>query len=187
VILPKVEHALTHTDFYESLWREPWKRIETALNSFARGDSQVEEMSDIRLSVVTLAPAIFAPGGFEPSRDAAPFTAISHQARGELFLIATPMNDGWAYRIDYPYYSWAETVVRPRIPRHDFTSLVAELNSVEQSESSRWEIDRSELSSAIKFRDRNGLMAPSRLSPDVVAGYTRSALTETRAADATHA
>jgi hypothetical protein len=187
LILPKVEHAITHTDFYESLWQKPWKRIERALDSFARGDSRVEEFGDIRLSLVTLAPAVFGPAGFEPARDAAPFTAISHHAQGKLFLIGTRMNDGWAYRIDYPYYSWAETVVRPRIQRRDFTALVSELNSAEQSSSARWEIDRNELSSAIKYRDRNGLLAASGLSPNVVADYVRSALTETRAAEASHA
>ena len=187
LVLPKVEHAITHTDFYEALWREPWKRIERALESFARGDSQVEEFGDIRLSLVTLASTVFGPAGFEPSRDAAPFTAVSHHAHGELFLIGTPMNDGWAYRIDYPYYSWAETIERPRIQRRDFTPLVSELNSAEQSSSARWEIDRNELSSAIKYRDQNGLLAASRLSPHVVADCVRSALTKTLAAEASHA
>ena len=187
IVLPKVEHALTHTSFYESLWREPWRRIEMALESFARGESQVEELADTRLSIVTLASAVFGPTGFEPSRDVAPFTAISHHAHGELFLIATPMNSGWAYRIDYPYYSWAETIVRPRIPRRDFTSLVSELNSAEQSTNARWEIDPNELSSAIKCCDRNRLLSASQLPPDVVAGYVRAALTETRAAEAQHA
>ena len=187
LVLPKVEHALTHTDFYEPLWREPWKRIETALDSFARGESKVEEFGDVRLSLVTLAPAVFGPDGFEPSRDAAPFAAISHHARGELFLIATPVNRGWAYRIDYPYYSWAETVVRPRIQRRNFTALVSDLNSAEASSSARWEIDSNELSSAIKVRDRNGLLTASQLSPDVVARYVRAALMETRAAEAQHA
>src|SRR5207248_3090761 len=36
-----------------------------------------------------------------------------------MFLIATPLDKGWAYRIDYPYYSWAETVVRPKIVRRN--------------------------------------------------------------------
>jgi len=187
LVLPKVEHVLTHTDFYESLWREPWKRIEIALDSFAKGESRVEEDLVNKISLVTLAPAIFSPAGFDPAAHASPFAAISHHARGNLFVIATALKDGWAYRIDYPYYSWAETVVRPSIQPRDFTALVSELNSAEQSSSARWEIDRNELSSAIKYRDRNGLLAASRFSPNVVADYVRSALTETRAAEASHA
>ena len=176
LVLPKVEHVLTHTDFYESLWREPWRRIEVALDSFDRGESRVDEDLVNKVSLVTLAPAIFGPRGFDPAAHAAPFPAIAHHARGNLFLIATPMNDGWAYRIDYPYYSWAETVVRPSIPRRDFTSFVLELNSAEQSTSAGWQIDRDELSSALKFRDRNGMLAASRLQPDVVAGYLSRAM-----------
>ena len=184
VVLPKVEHALAHIDFYESLWREPWKRIEVALDSFAKGESRVEEDLVNKISLVTLAPAIFAPAGFDPAAHAAPFTAISHHARGNLFVIATPLNDGWAYRIDYPYYSWAETVVRPQIPRRDFRTLVSDLNSAEQGANGRWELDPNELSSAIKYRDRNGMLTASRLQPEVVADYLSGAIVGVSAASA---
>ena len=181
LVLPRVEHVLMHTDFYESLWRDPWKRIEVALDSFGKGESRVDEDLVNKISLVTLASAVFGPRGFDPAAHAAPFAAISHHAHGNLFVIATPLNDGWAYRVDYPYYSWAETIVRPSIPRPDFASLIAELNSAEQSTSAKWEIDSSELSSAIKYRDRNGILAASRLSPDTVAGYFRAALLEAAA------
>ena len=185
--LPRVEHLLTNINDYESLWREGWNGVAAAIESFEQGKSRVTEYSDGKISLITLAPEIFGGSGFSPTRHSAPFTAISKFAKGELFLIGIPTSGGWFYRIDYPYYSWAETVVRPRIARRDFSALVRQLNELDQSATGRWQLDDSELSSAIKFRDRNGLMAPSRLSPDVVAGYTRSALTETRAADATHA
>src|SRR6059036_13580 len=124
LVLPHVERVLRHTDDYESLWRDAWNRIAVALESFANGSSGVDEDGEAKLSIVTLAPEIFGPSGFHPAFHTAPFTAISHHAHGELFLIATPLDEGWAYRIDYPYYSWAETLVRPRIRRHDFTQLV---------------------------------------------------------------
>ncbi|HXT64326.1 MAG TPA: DUF6687 family protein [Pyrinomonadaceae bacterium] len=187
LVLPKVGHVLTHTSFYESLWREPWRRIELALASFAGGESRVDEDFLNRISLVTLAPAIFEPSGFDPSRHSAPFTAIAHHARGNLFVIATPLGDGWAYRVDYPYYSWAETVVRPRVPRHDFSSAVATLNDFETSESGHWEIDTSELASAIKFLDRNSQLAASKLAPDLVTRTLADALTGNLSADAHHA
>src|SRR2546427_5509809 len=133
LVLPHVERVLTHTDEYESLWRDAWNRIAVALESFANGSSGVDEDGEAKLSIVTLAPEIFSSSGFQPAFHTAPFTAISHQAHGELFLIATPLDEGWAYRIDYPYYSWAETVVRPRIQRRDFTPLVTLLNERDQS------------------------------------------------------
>jgi hypothetical protein len=179
LVLPHVERVLTHTNDYESLWGDAWNRIATALDSFAKGRSRVEEDAETRLSIVTLAPEIFSSAGFKPTRHGAPFTAISHHARGEVFLIATPLGGGWAYRIDYPYYSWAETVVRPSITRRDFSLLMDRLNELEKSTAGRWRLDSSELASAAKFADQNGTLAGSGLSLDVVASQLRDFLLKT--------
>jgi hypothetical protein len=187
LVLPKVEHVLMHTDFYESLWREPWKRIEVALDSFAKGESRVDEDLVNKISLVTLAPAIFGAAGFDPAAHAAPFAAISHHAHGNLFVIATPLNNGWAYRVDYPYYSWAETIVRPSIPRPDLSAAINALNDIENNEAGRWVIDSSELASAIKFSDANNQLTASKIAPDVVARALADALNEPLSADAQHA
>jgi hypothetical protein len=184
LVLPHIEDVIKHTDQFEPLWRESWKRIETALDSFAKGESRVEEFDDARLSLVTLAPSIFGAMGFDPQQHAAPFTAISHHARGDLFLIATPLHGGWAYRVDYPYYSWAETVVRPKIKRRDFTSLVARLNELERNDHANWRPDSTELSSAIKCLDADNQLTASGLTPDAVAKQMRQSLNELRAGDA---
>jgi hypothetical protein len=184
LVLPHVERILTCTGEYESLWREPWNRIATALDSFAKGTSRVEEDDASKLSVVTLAPELFGPSGFQPTHHTAPFTAISHYAQGKVFLIATPMNSGWAYRIDYPYYSWAETVVRPRIERRDFASLIAQLNELEKTAAAVWRMDSSELASAVKFSDPKGNLAASSLQPDRVVSRLRECLLESRGAAA---
>jgi len=169
VVLPHIEHVIKHTDQYENLWREQWKRVETALVSFAKGESRVEEFDDAELSLVTLAPTVFGPAGFDPMKHSAPFTAISHHARGKLFLIATPLDKGWAYRIDYPYYSWAETVVRPRIARRDLRELMDQINQQEKNSSGKWSVDSSELASAAKFVDESGKLTASSLEPELVA------------------
>src|SRR5881628_3241990 len=187
LVLPYVERVLTHINEYETLWRDAWNRIAVALDSFAKGTSRVDEDRDAKLSVVTLAPEIFSPAGFDPTQHSAPFTAISHHARGDLFLIATPLNDGWAYRIDYPYYSWAETIVRPRIERHDFSLLITQLNESDISKAGRWRLDTGELASAVKFSDPDEKLASSKLSPDIVADEIKVALTKTRAVQARHA
>src|SRR6266852_1696871 len=163
LVLPHVERVLTRTNDYASLWCDAWNRIASALESFAKGRSRVTEDDEARLSVVTLAPDIFSPAGFKPTRHCAPFTAISHHARGEVFLIATPLDGGWAYRIDYPYYSWAETIVRPCIERRNFSSLTKRLNEMEKSTADSWRLDSSELASAAKFSDQNGKLAPSSI------------------------
>lgn len=182
LVLPEVEKVITRTDEFEELWRGPWKRIETALDSFAKGTSRVREFNDARLSVVTLASDIFGASGFNPAQHAAPFTAISHQARGELFLIATPLDGGWTYRIDYPYYSWAETVVRPQIDRRDLSTLMTRLNEMESSGNGTWRTDSSELASAAKFVDSHGMLTGSALDPETVAGQIRENLIGSRSA-----
>jgi hypothetical protein len=184
LVLPHVERVLTHTNDYASLWCDAWNRIVSALDSFAKGRSRVEEDHEAKVSLITLAPDIFSSSGFKPTRHCAPFTAISHHARGEVFLIATPLDGGWAYRIDYPYYSWAETIVRPAIERRDFSSFVEQLNEMEKSTAGRWRLDSSELASAAKFSDQNGKLAASGLSLDAVASQLRSAMLGTITANA---
>ena len=184
LILPEVERVITRTGDYEFLWRDVWQRIEEALESFARGESKVEEDAATGLSVVTLAPGLYGSQGFSPVRHNAPFTAISAHARGQVFLVALPMMEGWSYRVDYPYYSWAETVVRPRIEQRDFTPLVARLNELEQRESRKgsepghWALDRNEMTSAVKFMDQTGMLSASTLAPETVAEELRATLNE---------
>jgi len=177
LVLPEVERVLTRTDEYEPLWREGWDGIARGLESFARGRSRIEEDAESRLSLVTLAPELFGAAGFDPARHAAPFTSVAHNARGEVFLVATPLKGGWSYRIDYPYYSWAETYTRPRVARRDLTALVERLNELEGGgDGAAWKPDRSELTSAVKFLDAAGVQAASRLRPEEVAAELRAAL-----------
>ena len=169
LVLPEVERVLTKTNEYEPLWRDAWDKIATAMESFERGASTVTEFGEAGVSLIALAPDVFSPSGFKPTRHAAPYTAISRYAKGRLFLVTTPLRNGWAYRIDYPYYSWAETVVRPRIPRRDFSQLLTELNQLEGVHTGMWKSDSSELASAIKFLSSDGTLAASTLTPDEVA------------------
>lgn len=173
LVLPEVERILTRIDEYEPLWRSAWDKIAAALESFQRATSTVEEFAE-GLSLITLAPEVFSPSGFNPTRHAAPYTAISHYAKGRLFLISTPLGKSWSYRIDYPYYSWAETVVRPRIPRRDFSRLIGDLNQAESEGSGIWKLDSSELASAVKFVGTDGKLAASTLAPDAVARAVRA-------------
>jgi hypothetical protein len=168
LVLPEVERVLTRIDDYEHLWSAAWAKVAAAIESFERGNSQVTDFAGSRLSLVTLAPEVFGPAGFDPLRHAAPYTAISRYAKGSLFLIATPLKNGWAYRLDYPYYSWAETIVRPCIEHHDFSQLLIELNQLESDPEGVWKTDNNEMTSAIKFLSSDGKFAASMLTPDEV-------------------
>jgi hypothetical protein len=168
LVLPEVERLLTNINNYESLWRAGWEAVTTAIESFERGHSQVTEFSEARISLITLAPEIFDGAGFSPTRHSAPFTAISKFAKGELFLIAIPNSVGWFYRLDYPYYSWAETVVRPHVKRRDLSDTLQLLNSRESNLGASWKTDNREMTSAVKFLDSTGTLAASRLKPHEV-------------------
>jgi hypothetical protein len=157
LVLPEVERLLTNVNAYESLWRDGWDDVAAALESFASGESKVVEDHESRISLITLAPGLVNP-----------LMAIAKHARGELFLIATPASGGWFYRLDYPYYSWAETVVRPHIPRRDLTNALAILNEKESNHDGRWKTDNRALTAAVKFLDAGGAFAVSRLEPDEV-------------------
>jgi hypothetical protein len=167
LVLPEVEKLLSNVNGYEPLWREGWISVASALESFARGESQVKEHEASGVSLVSLEPGLSSP-----------FMAISKHAKGELFVIATPTPGGWSYRLDYPYYSWAETVRRPHIKRRDLSNLLTTLNAKEENPNGwQWQVDNREMTSAAKFLDSQGKPAVSRLKPDEVAGVVSAACT----------
>lgn len=168
LVLPRVEHLLTNINDYESLWRAGWNSVAAAIESFEQGKSRVTEYSDGRISLITLAPELFDGAGFSPTRHSAPFTAISKFAKGELFLIAIPTTGGWFYRIDYPYYSWAETIVRPRIEHRDLSGALTLLNEKERNRDRSWQTDNREMTSAAKFLDSARTLVASQLEPHAV-------------------
>jgi hypothetical protein len=175
LIMPEVERLLTNINDYESLWREGWKKIVEALESFDRGSSKVVEFPGSNVSLVTLAPEIFSGEGFDPTRHSAPYTAISKFAHGQLFVIAIQARDGWFYRIDYPYYSWAETVVRPRVERRDLSGILQALNEREGNRGGVWQFDSREMTSAAKFFDDKKKLTASTIKPEeVVEAFTDS-------------
>jgi hypothetical protein len=167
LVLPQVQRIFAHLDEFEDLWRGPWKLIAEAIESFEIGHSNTEEYPD-KLSLINLAPELFSPSGFDPSKHAIPYTAISRYARGQFFVIATPVRDGYFYRLDYPYYSWAQTVKRPTIVRLDLKSTLQQLNELEGNPAGRWQPDAREMTSASKFLDADGNQLPSTIEPDEV-------------------
>ena len=186
LVLPEVERLLTRTDEYEPLWRSAWEKIAQAVESFESGASSVTEFRDPDISLISISPDVFSPSGFNPTRHAAPYTAISRYAKGSVFVITTPFKTGWSYRIDYPYYSWAETIVRPRIRRHDFSQSLTELNQRERDSAGVWKLDNGEMTSAIKFLGHDGTLAASSMAPDDVARILAVAISSLKTTHAAH-
>src|ERR1700674_5662471 len=68
LVLPHVERVLTRTNDYASLWVDPWNRIASALESFAKGKSRVEEDREAKFSLAPLPPDILSSGGSNTTR-----------------------------------------------------------------------------------------------------------------------
>lgn len=158
LVLPVLGELLADPDRFEPLWRDAIARIDAAMDSFAAGRSTVEQDPSGLVSSIRLAAG---------TDEAAARHAISHHARGRVYLIAGEAPEGWSYRVDWPYWSWAETVDRPRIERVDLEPLAVRLRDLDPS--GLWRLDRSELSPGL----RGG---GSRLDPGQVASALRAAL-----------
>ncbi len=169
LVLPEVERVLTRINDYEPLWRDAWRDLEAAINSFESGRYSVHEYTEGQLSLVTLGPEIFGTQGFDPARHTLPNTAVSRYARGEIYLIAIPVSEGCFYQLDYPYYSWAETVKRPKIQRRDLGAKLSQLNEIESNRSATWKVDTRQMTSAAKLLNPDGTSAVSKLLPTEVA------------------
>src|SRR5919205_2747097 len=53
LVLPEVERLLTNINDYESLWREGWQAVAAAIESFERGESEVTEFPETKVSLIT--------------------------------------------------------------------------------------------------------------------------------------
>lgn len=159
LVLPLVGELVAGPDRFEPLWRDRLAAIDAAMEGFAAGRSRVAEDAGHLLSAVLLEPGV----PLEAARH-----AISHHARGRVYLIAWPAEGGgWRYRVDWPYWSWAETVDRPRIDRVDLEPAAARLRALDQA--GGWEVERGHLGDALAS-------ASSRALPDAVAAELRAAL-----------
>lgn len=159
LVLPVIGDLLAVPDRFEPLWREPLAAIDAAMEGFAAGRSRVDEDAGGRVSSIQLERGV----SLEAARP-----AISHHARGGIYLVAREEDGGtWRYRVDWPYWSWAETVDRPRIDAIDLAPAAARLAAIDPA--GGWQVESGHLADAI----RSGR---SRARPDEVAAALRAAL-----------
>jgi len=156
LVLPVVGDLLAAPDRFEPLWRDAVARVDAVMDSFASGRSRVEENGP--LSSVLLAAEV---------DEAASRYAISHHARGRVYLIASEAEGGWSFRVEWPYWSWAETVDRPRVTRVDLAPLSERLAALDPS--GLWRLVQSDLSPGLRG-------AGSRLEPGEVAAELRAVI-----------
>ena len=158
-VLPVLGDLLARPDRFEPLWRDRLSAIDRAMESFAAGRSPIDEDADRLVSAIQLV----GEGDIEATRH-----AISHHARGRLYLVARQAGDGgWSYRVEWPYWSWAETVDRPRIQRIDLGPVARRLGELDPT--AAWRVEESEISPGLRC-------AETRIAPEAVATELRAAL-----------
>ncbi len=154
LVLPALGDLLRAPDRFEPLWRDGLARIDAVMESFASGRSRVEE--DGPISSIRLAP---------DADEAASRHAISHHARGRAYLVTSEAADGWSVRIEWPYWSWAETVDRPQVTRVDLAPLAARLRALDPS--AAWRPVKSEIAPAL--RGERSTLEPGRIAAELRA------------------
>ena len=159
LILPILGELLAGPDRFEPLWRAGLSAIDAAMESFASGATTVEEDASRLVSSIQLG----GDAGLEAMRH-----AISHHARGRLYSIASAAGAGtWRYRVDWPGWSWAETVDRPCIERIDLQPAARRLGELDPT--AAWRVVQSEISPGLRC-DR------ARIAPEAVAAELRAIL-----------
>lgn len=112
---------------FEEVWRDDLGWFRVSRDAWRDGALQVTELPPARLSVL------------EWDAECHP-AAADAAARGDLLLHIIEGAQGFHYRADWRYYSWAATVSpqRPPIPRLSLEKLCLPLNSLETNRRGRW-------------------------------------------------
>jgi hypothetical protein len=161
------EHALSllpglfgDPERHEEVWREDVGWWEVSRDALRAGELRVTDLPPARLSVLEW--------------DAECHPAIADAgARGDLLLHVIEGAEGFHYRADWRYYSWADTVSpqRPPIRRLDLEKLLLPLNSLESNRRGKWMTHGYEgrgTTEALRFTNPMGEELESTLQPTEV-------------------
>ncbi|HET6370613.1 MAG TPA: DUF6687 family protein, partial [Nitrospiria bacterium] len=146
---------------YENLWRKRFDEIIHSFSLFEKGIVMLEEYDEERLSVIV--------DERRPARE-----AIDRYCQGDLYLVVQDRETetgGFYYELEYRYYSWADTVVRPKINPIPMEELALQLNRREGNRAGNWRAGHhanQALTSVLTFVDPEGGELPSTLHPEEV-------------------
>ncbi len=159
---------LSNPQNHRPLWQEEHKKILTSFEAFEKGDIILKEFPQERLSVVVCKN--------RPSE-----YAIDRYCQGDLYLIAQVQPEGFCYDLEYRYYSWAETVTRPKLHHIPMERLASRLNVYDGRALGRWMsqgYQGQSLTSVLKYTNLQGESLPSRFPFENVAEYIRDYIRE---------
>jgi hypothetical protein len=159
---------LSNPRTHQQLWQEEYKRILTSFEAFEKGDIILKEFPQERLSVIV-------------SKERPSEYAIDRHCQGDLYLIVQVQSEGFCYDLEYRYYSWAETVTRPKLHHIPMERLASRLNVYDGRALGRWmsqDYPGQSLTSVLKYTNPQGESLPSRFPFENVAGYIRDYIRE---------
>jgi hypothetical protein len=165
-LLPSLPDLFHKKGVHENLWRKRFEEMLLSFSHFEKGTILLEEYEEERLSVIV--------DERRPPRE-----AIDRYCQGDLYLVVQDREietGGFYYEMEYRYYSWADTVVRPKINPIPMEELAAQLNRQEGNRAGKWHAGRfpnQALTSVLKFIDPDGGDLPSSIHPEEVILFVR--------------
>ncbi len=169
-LIERLASLISNPKPYRGLWEAEFQNIEASFEQFEKGEIMQREFAQEKLSVVLCEK--------RPSR-----YAINHYCQGDLFLIVQTQADGFHYDLEYRYYSWADTVTRPQIPRVPMGALASRLNIYDGRGIGRWMTEGFEgqpLTMVLKYTNGEGESLPSRFPYENVTRFIRDYIQENK-------
>ena len=149
-LLSRMPGLLEDAASYSSLWSDALKEVLRSLVRI-RDVARVREHDDARLTVIETAEELHAMARF-------------NVARHHRVLTATRSSGGTLYSMDFPIFSWFETVTPPRGTRLDLAPLAADLQRIDPAPGGRWIYTGNDSLSARLYRAApDGTALPSSL------------------------
>ncbi|HEX9757673.1 MAG TPA: DUF6687 family protein [Nitrospiria bacterium] len=175
-LLEQLPLLLSNLSAYEKFWLSEYIKIENSFEQFEKGEVLRKEFPKESLTVLVC--------GKRPSK-----YAIDHHCQGNLFLIVQIHSEGFCYDLEYRYYSWAETITRPKIPQVPMEQLASRLNVYDGRGLGRWMsqgFQGGSLTTALKYTNPEGDSLPSRFPYENVAQMVRDYIRQASAGQRSH-
>ena len=162
-MLEQLPSLLSNPSAYKKLWLAEYKEIENSFEQFEKGEVLRKEFPNEDLTVLVCQK--------RPSK-----YAINHHCQGSLFLIVQIHSEGFCYDLEYRYYSWADTITRPKIFKVPMEPLASRLNVYDGRGLGRWMsqgFQGNALTTVLKYTNPQGDSLPSRFPYENVAQFVR--------------
>ena len=124
--LETFEDILDHTGNYQKVWQDEYQKVLADIEIMHKPETRIEKYDDIGLVIVETPEPVH-------------YYAITGMTVGYDTVLSIFSNN--RYELEYKYHTWIDMISRPTWPRLKLTSLISELNQIEQNDKN-WYMDR---------------------------------------------